>query len=233
MPGVWTWNFGEAFAPLYLDSVAMNHNAIGRGYETFGNGTAETLEWTLVRVKARASGNECRPRPPTPFLWSARDNVNYKRDGGARASTRRGAAEGMLLRNFHRKGLELLAEGRRRGKPYAFAIPADQGDRQRVAAAGRPAAAQHIEVRTARAPRSTVKEGDFPAGHLPSCGLDQPYRNYAVDLLTPQDFPRTAASPTTTSRGSCPRTIGVQAVATADARGAGAAARDGTAAASR
>ena len=26
-----------------MDSVAMNHNAIGRGYETFGNGTAETL----------------------------------------------------------------------------------------------------------------------------------------------------------------------------------------------
>jgi hypothetical protein len=35
MPGVSTWNFGEAFAHLYLDSVAMNHNAIGRGYETF------------------------------------------------------------------------------------------------------------------------------------------------------------------------------------------------------
>jgi hypothetical protein len=37
MPGVSTWNFGEAFAHLYLDSVAMNHNSIGRGYETFGN----------------------------------------------------------------------------------------------------------------------------------------------------------------------------------------------------
>src|SRR5215831_15071488 len=36
MPGVSTWNFGEAFSHLYLDSVAMNHNAIGRGYETFG-----------------------------------------------------------------------------------------------------------------------------------------------------------------------------------------------------
>ena len=42
MPGVSTWNFGEAFAHLYLDSVAMNHNSIGRGYETFGNGSAET-----------------------------------------------------------------------------------------------------------------------------------------------------------------------------------------------
>ena len=39
-------NFGEAFAHLYLDSVAMNYNRSGVA-ETFGNGTAETLQWTL------------------------------------------------------------------------------------------------------------------------------------------------------------------------------------------
>src|SRR5271169_6989135 len=43
MPGVWTWNFGDDFAHLYMDSLALNHNSMGRGYETFGNGTAETL----------------------------------------------------------------------------------------------------------------------------------------------------------------------------------------------
>ncbi|MCW8874017.1 MAG: M14 family zinc carboxypeptidase, partial [Xanthomonadales bacterium] len=37
MPGVWTWNFGEGFGHHFLDSIAINHNAIGRGYETFGN----------------------------------------------------------------------------------------------------------------------------------------------------------------------------------------------------
>ena len=31
MPGVWTWGFGEGWAHIYADSVAMNHNAIGRG----------------------------------------------------------------------------------------------------------------------------------------------------------------------------------------------------------
>jgi hypothetical protein len=30
MPGVSTCDFGEGFSELYLDSVAMNHNAIGR-----------------------------------------------------------------------------------------------------------------------------------------------------------------------------------------------------------
>ncbi len=43
MPGVWTWNFGDDWAHLYLDSIATNHNADGRGYETFGNGSAETM----------------------------------------------------------------------------------------------------------------------------------------------------------------------------------------------
>jgi hypothetical protein len=47
MPGVSTWNFGDGFAHPVPRFVAMNHNAIGRGYETFGNGTAETLTQSL------------------------------------------------------------------------------------------------------------------------------------------------------------------------------------------
>ena len=59
----------------------MNHNAIGRGYETFGNGTAETL-----MQDARAPDDDPRewyrvpPPPARPFRWSARDNVNYNAD---------------------------------------------------------------------------------------------------------------------------------------------------------
>src|SRR5258708_4616871 len=62
MPGVSTWNFGEGFAELFLDSVAMNHNSIGRGYETFGNGTAETLTWVLSGEET--SREWYRPLPP-------------------------------------------------------------------------------------------------------------------------------------------------------------------------
>ena len=47
MPGVWTWGFGEGWGHHYLDSLAMNHNALGRGYETFGNSTAETVARVL------------------------------------------------------------------------------------------------------------------------------------------------------------------------------------------
>ncbi len=49
---------------------------------------------------------------------------------------------------------------------------------------------QHIEVGRAREPFG-VAEGSFPAGTY-VVRLDQPYRNYAVDLLTPQEFPKDA-----------------------------------------
>ena len=76
MPGVSTWNFGEAFSHLYLDSVAMNHNSIGRGYETLGNGTAETLHYSLR--PSQTSMEWYRPAPPpAEFDWSERDNLNY------------------------------------------------------------------------------------------------------------------------------------------------------------
>ena len=65
MPGVFTWNFGEASAHLYLDSVAMNLNSIGRGDETWGNGTAETLRrHDPSRLTPRWSGIVPFHRPP-------------------------------------------------------------------------------------------------------------------------------------------------------------------------
>ena len=82
MPGVWTWNFGDDWAHLYLDAIGTNHNADGRGYETFGNGTAETLRAGAARHEI--SVEWYRPLPPPAqksFLWSARDNVNYNETG--------------------------------------------------------------------------------------------------------------------------------------------------------
>ena len=51
MPGVSTWDFGEGFSELYLDSVAMNHNSIGRGFETFGNGSGRDDEALDARAR--------------------------------------------------------------------------------------------------------------------------------------------------------------------------------------
>src|SRR2546421_5811461 len=77
MPGVSTWNFGEAFADLYLDSVAMNHNSMGRGYETFGNGSAETERRSVPKSDLTMEWYRPVP-PPAEVTWSARDNLNYQ-----------------------------------------------------------------------------------------------------------------------------------------------------------
>ena len=54
VPGVWTHGFYDGWAPNYMFYVANGHNAIGRFYETFGNGGADTIDRTVrAAVAAR------------------------------------------------------------------------------------------------------------------------------------------------------------------------------------
>jgi hypothetical protein len=220
MPGVWTWNFGDSFSQLYLDSVAMNHNAIGRGYETFGNGTAETLTQSvdyglsaLTPEYASPAWYRVLPPPSAPFQWSARDNVNYN-ETAALAALDAVAVQGKtLLANFYRKGYHAWRKGVDEA-PYAILIPDGQGDRLRVAQLVTRLQSQHIEVHRAMAPL-VLREGKFPAGtHV--VRLDQPYRNYAVDLLLPQNYPKDQGEPYDDVSWELPANYHLTVVATAD-----------------
>ena len=196
MPGVWTWGFGEGWGHHYTESIATNHNSIGRGYETFGNATAETVERNLR--DRRYVGKPVTERewyrplpPPRTFKWSLRNNTNYM-ESGCLAILNHVAATGKeALRNFYRKGYNSWQKGKN-GKPYAFVIPAEQGDRRRVAQMVNLLMRQRIEVGRLTAP-VTLTEGTFPAGSF-VVRLDQPYRNYALDLLAPQKFPADTAN---------------------------------------
>ena len=132
MPGVTTWNFGDGFAHMFTDSVAMNHNAIGRGYETFGNGTAETLEQSLAPEDTSREWYRVLPAPNEKFAWSARDNVNYNETGALAALDYAAGNAQMLLHDFYVKSFHSWRKGVE-DPPYAFIIPADQGDPARVA----------------------------------------------------------------------------------------------------
>jgi Zinc carboxypeptidase len=222
MPGVWTWGFGEGWGHHYLDSVAVNHNAMGRGYETFGNGTAETLEQTLRASEDRDAADKpvtsrewYRPWPPErKFKWSMRNNTNYMQSGclAILDYTAKNAPE--MLRGFYRKGYNSWQKGIKE-KPFAFAIPADQGDRRRVAQMIALLQSHHIEVGRARE-AFTVAEGSYPAGTF-VVRLDQPYRNYAVDLLNPQKFPtETPYTPYDDVSWALPAHYGVEAKAIGD-----------------
>src|SRR5438270_4250117 len=74
---------------------------------------------------------------------------------------------------------------------------------------------QHIEVAQAQT-GIHLKEGDFPAGTY-VVRLDQPYRNYAVDLLTPQHYPKNGEAPYDDVSWELPAHYHLQAIATADA----------------
>jgi hypothetical protein len=76
--------------------------------------------------------------------------------------------------------------------PYAFLI-LNQGDPKRVAQLVGRLLGQHIEVARASSALK-LKDGEYPAGTY-VVRLDQPYRNYAVDLLTPQHYPKDGSEP--------------------------------------
>src|SRR5712664_1336989 len=76
VPGVWTHGFYDGWAPNYMFYVANGHNAIGRFYETFGNGGADTIDRTVGEQSGR---DWFRPNPPQPRVkWSIRNNVNMQ-----------------------------------------------------------------------------------------------------------------------------------------------------------
>ena len=212
MPGVSTWNFGEAFAHLYLDSVAMNHNSIGRGYETFGNGSAETEKRAIS--PSAATMEWYRPLPaPREVTWSARDNLNYQETGALAALDQTASESKEMLRNFYQKSWDSWQKGVTQ-PPYAFLIPEDQGDPARVAQMIGRLMSQQIEVSRTQG-TIQLQEGSFPAGTF-VVRLDQPYRNYAVDLLSPQHYPKDGKAPYDDVSWELPAHYHLQAIPTAD-----------------
>src|SRR5215472_1287856 len=212
MPGVSTWNFGEAFAHLYLDSVAMNHNSIGRGYETFGNGSAETEKRSISPGATTMEWYRPLP-PPHEVTWSARDNLNYQETGALIALDDAATHAKHMLRNFYKKSWDSWQKGLTQ-PPYAFLIPQDQGDPARVAAMVGRLMGQHIEVSRAQS-SIQLKDGNYQAGTY-VVRLHQPYRNYAVDLLTPQHYPTDGEPPYDDVSWELPANYHLQAIATSD-----------------
>ena len=214
MPGVWTWNFGDDWAHLYLDAIGTNHNADGRGYETFGNGSAETMRSEQPDPNTSVEWYRPLPAPPpTSFLWSARDNVNYNETAMLAALDDTAQQAKTLLRNYYLKGLHSYRRGLEQA-PFGFLIPEGQGDPARVAQLVARLLSLGIEVQRASAPL-TLKEGSWPAGTY-VVRLDQPYRDYAVDLLTPQEFPKDAPEAYDEISWSFPAHYHLAVVATAD-----------------
>jgi hypothetical protein len=122
VPGVWTHGFYDGWAPNYMFYVANGHNSIGRFYETFGNGGADTQERTVGQQSQR---DWFRPNPPQPRVkWSIRNNINLQQSGVLLAMNYTARNRERFLNNFYIKSKRSVAKAANEG-PYAYVVPGD------------------------------------------------------------------------------------------------------------
>lgn len=197
LPGVWVWGFWDGWWPGYLFSVANNHNATGRFYETFGNSLAGTfprhLEESRYAGAPVVTRRWYRPSPPdSTVVWSLRNNTNYMQAGVLEALGYAAVHGPELLMNFWAKGARALERGRGE-PPYAWLFPPEQRDPGRLAYLVNQLRRHRIEVHRATAPLS-LGDTTWPSGTY-VVRMDQPYRDAAVMLLEEQRFPPEEPNP--------------------------------------
>lgn len=212
--GVWTHGFYDGWAPNYLLSVANMHNSIGRFYETFGNGGADTRVRTLR--PADTNREWFRPNPPLPRVkWSARNNINMQQSAILFGMNNLAANGGKFLNNFYLKSKRSVEKARKEG-PAAWVFPADESRLAEQAAFLNLLQVQGVEVhriekevRLAAAPAPAAPEGRggrgdaskaepakddkkpqetvIPAGSY-VVRMDQPYSRLADTMLDTQYY---------------------------------------------
>ncbi|MGI9107771.1 MAG: M14 family zinc carboxypeptidase [Pyrinomonadaceae bacterium] len=122
VPGVWTHGFYDGWAPNYMFYVANGHNSIGRFYETFGNGGADTIDRTVTQ---QAQRDWFRPNPPLPRIkWSLRNNVNLQQSALLLAMNFTAQNRERFLNNFYLKSKRAVAKAANEG-PAAYVVPGD------------------------------------------------------------------------------------------------------------
>ncbi|HET9531306.1 MAG TPA: M14 family zinc carboxypeptidase [Blastocatellia bacterium] len=183
VPGVWTHGFYDGWAPNYMFYVANGHNSIGRFYETFGNGGADTRERTVGAQSQRAW---FRPNPPLPRVnWSLRNNVNMQQSAILFAMNKVANDKDRFLNNFYIKSKRSIAKPANEG-PAAYVIPGDTS--RPVEAADMVNLLRLMGVEVHKATREfTVKGQKYPADSY-IIRMDQPYSRMADMLMDTQYY---------------------------------------------
>ena len=200
--GAWTHGFFDGWAPNYMLYVAIGHNAVGRFYETQGNGGADTR--FASAPPSDTSLQWYRPSPPLPRVnWSARDNINMQESGILFSISNVAINHEEFLRDFYLKSLHSVEKAATEG-PAAWVFP---GNDPRLGLQARlidQLQYQGVEIDRATAPFSaagTVPGGSdkaaerhFPAGSY-IVRMDQPYSREADMLLGQEYYAPTAPPP--------------------------------------
>lgn len=184
VPGVWTHGFYDGWAANYMFLAANGHNAIGRFYETFGNGGADTRKRTVPA--ASTSRTWFRPNPPLPEVnWSLRNNVNMQQSGVLLALNYTARNKAEFLSNFYQKSQRSVAKATTEG-PAAYVIPGDTPRPGLAADLMRIMDLQGVEVHRLDA-ATEVGKRTLPAGSY-VVRMDQPYSRMGDMLLDLQYY---------------------------------------------
>jgi len=191
VPGVWTHGFYDGWAPNYMLYIATGHNSIGRFYETFGNGGADTRERTLP--PNQTSRVWYRPNPPFPRVnWSMRNNVNMQQSAILFAMNFVAKEKERFLNNFYLKSKRAIAKASNEG-PAAYIIPGDTPRPVEAADMVNLLRLQGVEVHRA-SKEFSVKDQKYPTGSY-IVRMDQPYSRMADMLLDTQYYNVTDPAP--------------------------------------
>jgi hypothetical protein len=183
VPGVWTHDFYDGWAPSYGFMVANGHNGIGRFYETFGGNGADS---GILSAAGRDTRQWFRPNPPFPRVrWSIRSNVNLMQSALLVGLDKVATEKEKFLRNYYLKAKRSIAKATTEG-PAAYVFPASDprpGNRAKLIAM---LEAQGVEVGVLRQ-EITTKDGKFAAGSW-IVRMDQPYSRMADMMLDKQYY---------------------------------------------
>ena len=175
VPGVYTYDFYDGWAPNYVFWMAHLHNSIGRFYETQGarDGGNYLLNTNVARQWHR---------PNTPLrqvIWSLRNNVNLQQSAILIAMNEVATNRDEFLRNFYLKGKRSAAKAFNEG-PAAYVLPGDDPRPGQQARLLQVLQRHGYEVH--RTTRAHTHGGEtFPAGSY-VLRMDQPYAR-GVDIL--------------------------------------------------
>ena len=189
VPGVWTHGFYDGWAVNYMFMAAQGHNSIGRFYETFGNGGADTR---MRNVPAnQTSRTWFRPNPPLQRVnWSIRNNINMQQSGVLLAMDYAATNKEEFLTNFYLKSKRSVAKATTEG-PAAYVVPANDPRPGEAAEMMNLLKAQGVEIHKADQEFEIAGKGGakrkFPAGSY-VVRMDQPYSRMADMLLDTQYY---------------------------------------------
>ena len=196
LPGVFTYQFYDGWAPNYGLSIANLHNSIGRFYETYTSSGADCVN--NVQLPATATSVQWyRPNPPVNGIrWCIRSNVNYQQSGVLVALRHVADNRQKYLENAVTKAERTIARGQRVA-PYAFVVPRGQRHAAEAADMVNLFRTQGTEVHEATSAfmlssgndSVTVAAGDWIVR------LDQPYTQFPRTVLSLQSFKPTDPQP--------------------------------------